>query len=184
MRLFRLPRRDKKYTGEETSWQRFFRYIIIALLFCAVIWGFWLNNQRRMEMLKKPAPTRIDKTGSLDGDQERQLAEFVDAFRYTYGVDLILSVSDEPLPATLLTPEQRAGNLLLALSPRYFQVRLEAPPLAAHALGDALTSYLRDFHFIPYFALRSWPGGLQAALNLITHRLDAALAPAHTNNGS
>lgn len=74
MRLFRLPSRNAKRMDKETPAMRFIRYTIIALLFCAVLWGFWINNQRRMQMLRKDTPSENTRTGSLDSRQIRQLA--------------------------------------------------------------------------------------------------------------
>ena len=56
MRIFRLPRPNRKLLDEETPLQRLFRLLVILLLFGCVVFGFWLNNERRMdrmEMLKK-----------------------------------------------------------------------------------------------------------------------------------
>lgn len=56
MKRFRFPRRNRKYLDEETPLQRLCRVLLILLLFGAVVLGFWLNNKRRMEMLKKTVP--------------------------------------------------------------------------------------------------------------------------------
>lgn len=176
MRLFRIPKRNPRYMDSESAWQRFFRYILIALLFCAVIWGFWINNERRMEMLKKPAPARIDNTGTLSDEQQGALASYADRFREVYGIALVLTIGDDPFPEDLLPPRERSGTMLLGLSPRNNQVIFLLPPLAEAALGPLTVDYLRYVHFIPYFANKAWPRGLESALNLITGRLDATLA--------
>lgn len=56
MRFLRLPKRNAKHLDEETPLLRLVRYCIIILLFCGVIWGLWMNNQRRTDMLQKNAP--------------------------------------------------------------------------------------------------------------------------------
>lgn len=174
MRLFRFPKRTTKYTDEETPLMRFFRYVIIALLFCAVIWGFWLNNQRRMEMLKKPVSASIDSTGSLNTEQERQLSEFQEQFRRAYGIPLSIHVGRARDIADALRSEP--DSVRIGIAPDSAQVIFDVPPLAAAALGEPLTLYLRHVHFVPYFARNNWPQGLEGALNLITARLDAAVA--------
>lgn len=175
MKLFRLPKRNPRYTNEETPLQRFFRCIIIALLFCAVIWGFWINNQRRMEMLKKPEQVHIDKTGLLTDEQQKSLARYQERFREVYGLNLVIRVRNETFPSPFLLPEERAGTVFLGLSPRNRQALFELPPLAEAALGPDLVSDLRLTHFVPYFDDGSWPEGLASCLNLMTARLDAAL---------
>jgi len=52
MKIFRLPRRNRKFLDEETPLQRFFRILLILLLFGAALLGFWLSSERRMEILK------------------------------------------------------------------------------------------------------------------------------------
>ncbi len=173
MKLFRFPKRNAKYTDEETPLMRFFRYIIIALLFCAVIWGFWLNNQRRIEMLKKPVSTTIDRTGSLNTEQERQLIAFQEQFKRAYGIPLIITIGRAADITTMLRTDQDAVRL--GIAPDSAQVVFDAPPLAAAALGEPLTLYLRYVHFVPYFARSDWPRGLEGALNLMSARLDAAV---------
>jgi len=180
MRLFRIPKRNPRYTEDETPWQRFFRYVLIALIFCAVVWGFWLSNERRVEMMKKPSAPRIDSTGTLSDEQQSALASYADTFQEVYGITLVLTVSNEPLPDGLLQARDRPGTMLLGLSPKNNQVLLETPPLIEAALGQLTVSYLRYVHFVPHFAGNSWPRGLESALNLITDRLDAAIAPAKT----
>lgn len=175
MKLFRLPKRDRRYMDDETPLLRFFRYIIIALLFCGVIWGFWINNERRMEMLKKPQPARIDNTGALSDGQQRELAHFQSRFRDAYGLSMVILVRDERFAQPFLQSGERAGTVFLGLVPRARQVVFELPPLAEAALGEELARYLRQEHFMPYFADGNWPEGLAKGLNMITRRFDDVL---------
>lgn len=62
MRLFRFPKRDPKLLEEETPLLRFLRYVVILLLLGGVVWGFWMNNQKRMKMLKKNDATAVGQT--------------------------------------------------------------------------------------------------------------------------
>ena len=57
MKLFRFPKRNRRYANEESALQRFFRFILLVLLFGGVALGFWLNNQRRMEMMQNKKQT-------------------------------------------------------------------------------------------------------------------------------
>ena len=58
LKLFRFRRPNSKYLDEETPLMLIIRVLIILLLFGAVFFGFWLNNERRMDMLNKPQPVR------------------------------------------------------------------------------------------------------------------------------
>lgn len=154
---------------------RMLRYIIIALLFCAVIWGFWMNNERRVRMLKKNDTAAIDATGMLGKGELDALARFQDRFREVYGLNLVIMIRNEPIPDPFLSPRERTGTVFLGLSPKNEQVVFELPPLAEAALGESETGRLRHTHFMPYFTAGSWPEGLAEALNLLSRRFDAAL---------
>ena len=65
MRRFRFPKRNSKYFDRETPLQRILRFLIIIVLFGAVVYGFWLNNERRTEMLRPSAPTRMSGAARL-----------------------------------------------------------------------------------------------------------------------
>ena len=52
MKIFHLPRSNRKLHDEETPLQRLFRVLVILLLFGGVVFGFWLNNERRMERME------------------------------------------------------------------------------------------------------------------------------------
>jgi hypothetical protein len=175
MRFFRFPKRTGQYKESESPMQRFFRYILISLLFCAVIWGFWINNERRMEMLRKPAAAALDSTGTLSGEQERSLAAFQERFGKVYGINLVIVIRPEPFPEPYLTGSERAGTIFLGLCPPNRQVVLEMPPLAEASLGGTLAGYLREEHFEPFFIAGNWPEGLVQALNIMTRQLDSVL---------
>lgn len=162
---------------DETPRMRFLRYILIALLFCAVIWGFWMNNERRVNLLKKNAGPVIDATGVLGTEQLNELARFQERFAAVYGLNLIILIRNEPFPEPFLAPRERGATVFLGLAPKQGQVLFELPPLAEAALGEETTRRLRHTHFMPYFTDNSWPEGLAEALNLLAQRFDAALLP-------
>lgn len=176
MSVFRLPKRDPRRLEKETPTQRLFRYLLIALLFCAVIWAFWLNSQRQMERLHKRSAPPIDATGMLTDEQQQGLAAHAESFREVYGLNLRLVIRSEPFVSPYLLGREQTDTVLIALSPPNSQALVELPPLVAAALGRDFVAHLGREHFPPYFANGTWPEGLAAALNLLTERLDAAIA--------
>ncbi|MDL2317439.1 TPM domain-containing protein [Desulfovibrio sp. OttesenSCG-928-A18] len=157
--------------------QRFFRILIIGLLFCAVIWGFWMNNERQMERLRKESIPALDSTGLLREEEQQRLAQYVERFRKNYGLAIVISIRDQPFPSPFLLPDERAGSFFFGLCPPDQQVLFEVPPLAEHLLGQPFISYLRHEHFRPYFARGNWPEGLASALSMLAERMDKAVAP-------
>lgn len=177
MALFRFPKRDARHFSDETPWQRFFRIILVTLLFCGVLWGFWMNNERQMDRIRQKDIPALDSTGTLSSGQQDQLREYIARFRDTYGLGILITVRNEPFPQNFLLPQEKAGILFFGLCPDARQVALEVPPLAEKALGAEFIRYLREEHFIPYFARNDWPAGLASALSMLAERLDRALAP-------
>ena len=83
MMRFRLPKNNRKYLEEETSLQKIFRVLLIVILLGAVVFGFWLNNKRRMEMLRAPTsgPARSGVSPCVRG-----VAEVAMMFPQDHGV--------------------------------------------------------------------------------------------------
>lgn len=54
MRLFKFPKRNPGQYNEDGPMLRIVRIIIIALLFCVVLYGFWLNSERQMQRVQAP----------------------------------------------------------------------------------------------------------------------------------
>lgn len=176
MRLFKRLRQKSSYHQEEGPWQRFFRIVIIALLFCAVVLGFWMNSERQINKLRKPSTNRIDSTNTLTEEQLQALADYMDHFQKAYGISMCIAIREGIFTERRSESPEEKNVFFLGLYPSGRQVILNIPPLVAAALGDASIIYLRYSHFLPYFAEGKWPQGLASALNIIARRLDAALA--------
>lgn len=182
MKLFRLPKRDLSRFEEDTPFLKIARYLLIALLFCGVALGFWLNAQRQTAMRAKHLPQKIDRTGSLSNDQQKLLSDYTQKFIATYGISIIIRIQDESFPPSVLPDREKANTFFFGLSPHNKQVHLEMPPLVAATLGDRFTFYLLHDHFPPYFAQENWPEGLASALSLIAEKLDKTLPGRSYNN--
>jgi hypothetical protein len=65
MNLFKFSRQGKKDMDAEGPWQRVLRLLIVALLFGAVVWGFWLNAERQQKLIHdkhQPAARELRRT--------------------------------------------------------------------------------------------------------------------------
>jgi hypothetical protein len=64
MHLFKFPRRDKKHADAESFRQFALRLVILAILFGAVVWGFWMNAERQQNLIrgKPPAGTSWERS--------------------------------------------------------------------------------------------------------------------------
>lgn len=176
MRIFRLPRPDKSRLDKESPRMRFFRHVLLALLFCAVIWGFWMNNERRLNAVKRgSAAFTVDATGLLGEKELEKLALYQERFHQVYGLNLVVAVRKKPIETPFLAPGERGGTVFIGLCPKARQALIELPPLVEAALGQSLAEHLRREHFLPYFNSGLWPEGLAEGLNILSTRLDAAL---------
>ncbi len=58
MLSFRLPQRKHRHFAQESLKQKLVRLLLLLALFGALVYGLLLNNERRMEMLRKPGAAR------------------------------------------------------------------------------------------------------------------------------
>ena len=175
MKLFRFPKRDPGRFEDDTPSLKLARHILLVLLFCGVVFGFWLNSQRHAPVPVKNFPQITDTTGSLSDEQRKSLTAYSEKFLATYGISIMIRIQNEPFPEKVLPAAEQVRTLFLGLSPENGQVRLEVPPLAAEILGEPFIAHLRHGHFPLYFARNSWQEGLASALNLLTEKLDQSL---------
>lgn len=172
MVFFRRPPPRGRVRYEESALQRFFRIVLIGLLFTGVIWGFWMNSERQMNRVMQNLAPQIDATGTLTTAQLELLQTYGLRFFAEYGIKIQVEVRNSSL-----SDEQarKSGNIYLGLNPKSGQALFYAPPLAAAALGEDFIRRLNQEHFTAYFAAGNWPEGLAKALSMISVRLDATL---------
>ena len=172
MALFRRPPRRGRVRYEENALQRFFRIVLIGLLFTGVLWGFWMNSERQMNRVMQNAAPRIDATGTLSPAQLELLQTYGLRFFAEYGIRIQVEVRNSALSEA---QAKKTGSMYLGLNPQSGQALFYAPPLAAAALGEEFIRRLNQEHFSAYFAAGNWPQGLAEALSMISTRLDATL---------
>jgi hypothetical protein len=172
MALFRRPPPRGRVRYEESALQRFFRIVLIGVLFAGVIWGFWMNSERQMDRIMQRTSPQIDATGTLTPEQMELLHTYGLRFFAEYGIKIQVEIQDNTLSDA---QARNSGHVYLGLNPKSAQVLFYAPPLAATALGEDFIRQLNQEHFAAYFAAGNWPEGLAKALSMLSERLDARL---------
>lgn len=172
MIFFRRPPRRGRVRYEESALQRFFRIVLIGLLFAGVLWGFWMNSERQMNRIMQRAAPQMDATGTLTPAQLELLQTYGLRFFAKYGITIQIEIHNNSLSDA---QARNSGQMYLGLNPKNGQVLFYAPPLAASALGSDFVRYLNQEHFSSCFAAGNWPEGLAKALSLISTRLDSTL---------
>ena len=170
--LFRRTPQKGNNRHEETALQRFFRIILVGILFAGVIYGFWLNNERQMDRAMQRIAPQADTTGTLSSEQENLLRTYALRFFAEYGVKIQISIQNSPLSDE---EARQSKSVFLGINPKERAALFYAPPWVASALGEAFIHRLNEEFFIPYFADGNWPEGLAEALSMLSVRLDAAL---------
>ena len=99
MRLFKRLRQKSRHQYEEGPWQRFFRIVIIVLMFCAVLWGFWMNSERQLNKIRRSSPNRIDSTNTLTEAQLQALAGYLMHFEESNGISMSISIRNQGFAA-------------------------------------------------------------------------------------
>ena len=126
MLMRRMPSRPG---GRGQGW----RGIALALVLCAVVYGFWKNTERQMEVIGQRGSV-MDETGSLDKDELEKLRELAAALKENYGVKtLVTVVKDE-----ILWPKEggAALELFIAVAPARKEAVLSFSPLLRRGLGE------------------------------------------------
>lgn len=145
------------------------RTLGFVLIFLLAGWAFWQNNERNIGRIKARQAIS-DMTNTLSDDDIAHLRAFAAVLEERYGLAFRLQVTAD----VLKVPDVGPRTLYMGLNPQTRLVVMEFPTLAASALGQDFTRYLRDAHFEQYWDGPGWPEGLRSAQILILERLEAA----------
>ena len=111
MRLFRHFRRKSRHEYEEGPWQRFFRIVIIVLMFGAVLLGFWMNSERQLNKIRRLSPNRIDSTNTLRKEQLQVPAGYSEHIQELYGIFMPFSICNHEF-SIKVHPEMEMESLI------------------------------------------------------------------------
>lgn len=151
-----------------SSGERLVRLLALMLVFAAVVWAFWKQNERiisRMEERQSVA----DLGGYLNDEQRSFVKGFRDALKSRYGMEFHLRiVDDRPLDL----PESDAKTMVMGLAPQRGELVLRLPPLLSSALGQEFLADLRANHLDTFWDDPDWQPRLLLVLAAIWERLD------------
>jgi hypothetical protein len=153
---------------DAAPWEGLLRALGIIFVFMGVIWLFWKHNQRTIEMLDSHQVV-VDRGAMLTDAQKQSVRDLSRALKSSFGLDLRLVVSADGLTP----PSLDAKTIHIGLDPEGKTFHVALPPIVERALGQGFTRYLREEHFISYWASGNWQRGLGEALSLIWNALNS-----------
>ena len=126
LRMRRMPSLPR---GRGQGW----RGMALALVFCAVIYGFWKNAENQMELVGRRGAV-MDETGTLTKDQLDNLREMATALKDGYGVKtrIVISKGEIEWPRG----EGTALELFIAVAPDRSEAVMHFSPLLRRGLDE------------------------------------------------
>ena len=126
LRMRRMPPLPK---GRGQGW----RGMALALVFCAVIYGFWKNTESQMELIGQRGAVR-DETGMLAKDQLDNLREMAAALKNSYGVKTLIVISKDEIQWP--KGEEMPLELFIAVAPERSEAAMHFSPLLRRGLDE------------------------------------------------
>ncbi len=116
-------------TGRGQGW----RGIALALLLCAVLYGFWKNAENHLDLIGRRGMV-TDETGSLSRENLDNLREMAAALKDSYGVNAMILVSkgDVEWPKAGKAPLE----LFIAVVPGEARAVIHFSPLLRRGLDE------------------------------------------------
>lgn len=147
--------------------EKLIRSLALLLVLAAVVWAFYENNKRVVEMLNKDSAV-YDETDTLDKDQRKFIVSFVRSLRSQYGLACKIQI----FGGDFVPPEIDTKTMYIGLAPSLRQVVLIFPPMMRSALGAEFIESLKTEHFLPAFQEGDWPSAIEIVLVEIFNKLE------------
>ena len=107
------------------------RILLMGLILCAVIWGFWQNTEKQLKEINSRYSV-LDEPPVLTLEERRGLQEMIDEFKSRYGTDVKMEI----ISTALQKPETERPVIYLGINQETDEVLLTFPPLLRKVLGD------------------------------------------------
>lgn len=158
-----MKRHESKNPGLRKG--RVFRPVLLGLIVMAVCFGFWTNNQRRLEVMVSQGLLK-DETGVLTSAQKDDILRYIKPFKQEFGVVMEVNILNRP-PAL---KNHDASRIYLDIAPDQGRAYLHMPPLVRNAVGQ---EFIRDMEtaFRQDFANGDWRSNLISALIALKSKL-------------
>ena len=154
---------DSRHSGPRKG--KAFRPVVLMIIFAAVCWGFWSNNERRVDMLVGQS-LFSDETGTVPAEQKDELIQHLKAFKKDFGIPLEVHVRKSP-PAV---NQSDASRMYIDIVPSQGRAFLFLPPLVRRAVGQ---EFIRDMErsFAEDFTAGDWRISLVPAVLALRGKL-------------
>lgn len=144
---------------------RVFRPILLALVIAAVCWGFWSNNQRRLDNVLLQGLVN-DEVKALSPEQRNDILRRIKPFKQEFGVPIEINILKRP-------PDLKNNDIsriYLDVVPSQGRAYLHLPPLVKNAVGQ---EFIRDMEiaFQHDFAGGDWRPNLVSAIIALSGKL-------------
>lgn len=135
-----------------------FRPFFFVMIFAVVCWGFWTNNQRRMEAIAMQGLFK-DEVSAFSAEQKAEVLQYLRTFKKDFGIPLEVNILSRP-PATSGDDTTR---IYLDVVPSQGRAYLHLPPLVRNAVGG---DFIRDMErsFAQDFVAGDWRVNLVSAI--------------------
>lgn len=145
--------------------RKVFRPFFLAIIFAVACWGFWTNNQRRMDTIVMQGLFR-DEVKAFSAEQKAEVLQHLKSFKKDFGIPLEVNILSRP-PAVSGNDTTR---IYLDVVPSQGRAYLHLPPLVRRAVGK---DFIRDMEtsFAQDFAAGDWRVNLVSAIIALRMKL-------------
>ena len=138
------------------------RILLMGLILCAVIWGFWQNTEKQLKEINSRYSV-LDEPPVLTLEERRGLQEMIDEFKSRYGTDVKMEI----ISTALQKPETERPVIYLGINQETDEVLLTFPPLLRKVLGDGFAQKLIVEQITPRLAKKEYADALADSLRAI-----------------
>ena len=138
------------------------RILLMGLILCAVIWGFWQNTEKQLKEINSRYSV-LDEPPVLTLEERRGLQEMINEFKSRYGTEIKMEI----ISTALQKPETERPLIYLGINQETDEVLLTFPPLLRKALGDGFAQKLIAEQITPRLAKKEYADALADSLRAI-----------------
>ena len=138
------------------------RVLLMLLIFCAVIWGFWQNTENQLKEISSRGNV-WDEPAVLTPEERRGLQEMINEFKSRYGTDVRMDIIGTPLQK----PKTERPLIYLGIQQETGEVLVSLPPLLRKALGDDFAQKLISEQITPRLPQKEYADAMANSLRAI-----------------
>ena len=145
--------------------QRIFRPFVLVTVVLMTVYGFWINNQKRLDSLIVQG-LFTDKAGLVDAHNKEILLDLLKKFKPSFGIPLEVSILTSPPSLEKHDPTR----IYLDILPRQRRAMLTLPPLVRRAADPDFAAAIENL-FHEAFASGDWRSALLPSVLAIRETL-------------